>query len=305
MGFVQDSSWTAFGSQKLVEHFFLNTPYTPPASLWLALGTGTTTLVGEPSGNNYARLEFRGSTGLAFSAPLTDDKLGAVSNPAPWAFNQAQGGNWGTMQQICVMDAATAGNQLNYARITGTAINDQAQFQIGVGDLEFRNRVDPTQPSNITGTGPGHAKFVNLMLRGGQAAADTNFFMGLLDADLSASSTDDLLAGIYTSEVSNGGYARVEVGEDTPASGVGATRDGARLEIDADVDFPTITANYTNPVFWVGIFDLVTAGTMLGVGRIRDGGNSSGFVTAPGITGGKNSFFRLDDSAGFYGWQIL
>lgn len=311
---LAQATWDDYASDKIVEHFFLNTAFTPTTSLWIALGTNAVTaaLAGEPVGNNYARIEIIGATGLSFSSPSLVDDFGKTSNSETWFFPKAQGGNWGTMQSVSIMDAVSGGNRIGGADIDGAgqAINDGEQYQINTGDLWFQNRVPDVSSalSNFTMTGAGHATFANLMLRAvGTAAPDTNIWLGLLDND------GDTQAGReapYTdgneSEVANGGYVRLEVGDDTPGSGIGLTATvsvpgGHGFEIDTgDLDFATATAAYTNNIWFLGFYQEATLGILLGFAPLRDGGNASGFVAAPGIPVGKNSFVRVDDAGGQY-----
>jgi hypothetical protein len=299
-GTFYDFRWSSFAIAEFRDHFFRNLSYSPPTSLWIALGTNTgTALTGEPVGNGYARIEINGATGRSFTVP-TVDKFGSIENNETWFFPRASGGNWGSMASVNVMDASSGGNLIMSARFTiPVAINDGEQYQINAGNLEFRNQVDPTPSTNFGYTGYAHGLFCNLMLRGdGSAAADTNNWFGLLTDDVSDASRNNIAANVYN-EVSGNGYARQEVGDATPASGVNWQLGGlSQLETNADLDFPTITpASYPSNVYWVGVWDVSTNGNLLIAGRIRENGNA-GSLTTNGLAGGKNSFFRVDATWG-------
>jgi hypothetical protein len=310
---LHQSAWDDYAADRIVDHFFRNIPFSPSSSLFLALGTNAANspLAGEPVGNNYSRLEINGATGLSFSAPVLNDTLGKIANEQVWFFPRATGGNWGTMQSLSIMDASSGGNRVGMCDIDGAgqAINDGEQYEIRIGDIFFQNQVPDVSSalSNFCLTGAGHALFCNLIFRGDSSAPpDTNVWIGLLtnDGDTQAG-REEPYSNDHT-ENSTGGYARIEIGEDTPATGIGITAvlspgGGHGFEIDVgDLDFPLATADYAANVWFMGFFEQETTGNLLGFGPLRDGGNAAGFVTAPGIPVGKNSFVRVDDGDGQY-----
>ena len=311
---LAQATWDDYAVDKIVGHFFLNTPFTPTTSLWLALGTNavTASLTGEPVGNNYARVEILGATGRDFTVASLVDDLGRIENANTWFFNRATGGNWGTMQTLNIMDAVSGGNRIAVADlgIGGQAIIQGEAYQINNGDLYFQNRLPDVSLalSELCLTGAGHALFCNLVLRGDTTAPpDTNIWLGLLDND------GDTQAGReapYTngseSEPTNGGYARIEVGNDSPITTIGltatTTTPGAHgFEIDVgDLNFPSATATYTNNVWFLGFFQESTGGVMLGFAPLHDGSNAAALVSAPGIVVAKNNFVQVDDSGTQY-----
>lgn len=87
-----------------------NTPYSSPATVYLALHTaspGETGSGAEVSGSGYARQS------VAFGAP-TD---GVFTNSAQKTFTAA-GGNFGTVTHIGIWDNSSGGNLLYYGALT-------------------------------------------------------------------------------------------------------------------------------------------------------------------------------------------
>lgn len=105
-----------------------NTPYTSPATVYLALylsdpteaDTGT-----EVSGGGYARQP------VTFTAPSN----GQVTNSADIIFPVATT-DWGTVTHVGIRDAATGGNLLWYGPLTvSKVIQANDQLIIKAGDL--------------------------------------------------------------------------------------------------------------------------------------------------------------------------
>jgi hypothetical protein len=215
------------------------------------------------------------------------------------------------MNSVHVMDAVTGGNSLGSADSGAVEILAGEQYLIEFGEFYFQNTVPDvslTMPGGFRGgclTGIGHAKFCNLIFRGDATAPpDTNVWLGLLDND---GGTQAGREAPYTdggqSEPTNGGYARIEIGEDSPGTGIGIVdRLGGSqfngFEIAAGIlNFPTITETYTNNVWFIGFFQQQTGGAMLGFGSISNGGNSNpplGTLTG-GITCLRGDFVQVDD----------
>ncbi len=103
-----------------------NTPYTSPATVYVALYTvapGPTGGGTEIAGNGYAR------TACPFGAPTN----GSMTNSGSCTFAQATG-NWGTIVAFGIFDAAANGNLLYYGNLTASkTINtgDQLTFSSG------------------------------------------------------------------------------------------------------------------------------------------------------------------------------
>ena len=106
----------------------VNTAYTSPATVYVALYTATPGPSGggtEVSGNSYAR------TACTFSAASS----GSITNSADCTFPQATGA-WGTIAYFGVFDAATAGNLLYYGSLTASkTINSGDQLKFAAGGI--------------------------------------------------------------------------------------------------------------------------------------------------------------------------
>lgn len=120
---------------KILNHVLGATTYTPDTNLWFGLwtanltdaATGSTT--GEVSGSAYARVQVTNDT-TTWGAATTD---GTRSNAIAIQFPTATG-SWGTITQVAILDASTAGNILYWADLTvsKTITNgDTAKFDIG------------------------------------------------------------------------------------------------------------------------------------------------------------------------------
>lgn len=122
-------SFSNYLENKILLHVFGATPYTAPATLYVALftsdpgedGTGT-----EVSGGSYARqtATFTVSGNLA-------------SNTAAVEFPTATA-SWGTITYAAVYDAATGGNLLGSGGLaTSKTISSGDVFRIPAGDLDI------------------------------------------------------------------------------------------------------------------------------------------------------------------------
>jgi hypothetical protein len=104
---------------------------TRPTTWYIALFTSDPTDTGsagtEATGFDYAR------TAVTFT--VSGD---TASNSAAVEFPAANGGNWGTISHIGVMDASTGGNMIIHSALTtAKAINDGDVFRIPTNDLDI------------------------------------------------------------------------------------------------------------------------------------------------------------------------
>ena len=84
------------------------------------------TLTDEVSGNNYARIQ------ATFAAASS----GSITTSGNVTFAAANGGDFGTITHIAIMDALTSGNVLFYGALTTSKqIQDGDTFQITTGNL--------------------------------------------------------------------------------------------------------------------------------------------------------------------------
>ncbi|MER8924336.1 hypothetical protein [Mesorhizobium sp. M0859] len=112
---------------KILDHVFRNTPYTPPATIYLALYTAAPTDAGggtQVTGGGYAR------KAVTFGAAAG----GAMANTNLIDF-LATGANFGTITHVGVFDALTAGNLLAWKAISSIVINDGDTISFPIGSI--------------------------------------------------------------------------------------------------------------------------------------------------------------------------
>ncbi len=101
---------TDYLENALLNHVLRNTPYTPPANIYIALfvsAPGETGGGTEVSGGSYARQI------TTFTAPVD----GQVSNSVDVIFPVATS-DWGTVTHFALFDDVSAGNMLSYGQLT-------------------------------------------------------------------------------------------------------------------------------------------------------------------------------------------
>lgn len=119
-------SKTNFLETQLLNHVLRATPYSAPATIYVALFTAAPGEAGggtEVTGGSYAR------QAVTFTAPAPD----SVANVADVNFAIATA-DWGTLVAFVLMDAASGGNMLYYANLTAARLvltNDQFRFPAG------------------------------------------------------------------------------------------------------------------------------------------------------------------------------
>ena len=111
---------------KVLDHVFRNTAYTPAATVYLALFTTNCSDAArgtEVTGGGYSRQS------TAFGAAAA----GSISNSALRSFT-ATGAAFGTVVCTGLEDAATAGNELCFdPDFVDTAVNDGDTLQFAIG----------------------------------------------------------------------------------------------------------------------------------------------------------------------------
>lgn len=121
---------TDYLEDKILNHVFRNTVYTPPATIYIGLFTAAPGESGggtEVSGNGYAR------QAIAFAAPVT---AGTISNSGTVTFPQATPAGWGTVTHWALFDASTSGNMLRQAPLTASKlVNAGDIFSFAVGSV--------------------------------------------------------------------------------------------------------------------------------------------------------------------------
>lgn len=121
---AQAGSFTDFLENKLADHLFRTTTYTP-GTLYVSLHTGAcsdSSTGTEVSGGSYARVSvtkadasWKGTHGSA--SGNSSGTNGTVSNAAAITF-PAPTANWGSVTHFGLFDASSAGNQLICAALT-------------------------------------------------------------------------------------------------------------------------------------------------------------------------------------------
>lgn len=121
---------------KILDHVLGNTTYSPAASLWLALFTGSpasnleaNNISNEVStvGTDYAREQ------ITFNAASGN----TASNASAFSYNSATA-NYGTVTYVAVMDAQTSGNVVFYGEVSGggKVVNTGDTFQVSAGSIQ-------------------------------------------------------------------------------------------------------------------------------------------------------------------------
>jgi hypothetical protein len=103
---------------KILDHIYKNTPYTPPATVYVALYTSNPTDLNtgtEVSGGGYARQPI--TFGANADVTINTEKYKQTSNNANVSFPQATA-NWGIVTHFGIFDAASGGNLLDYDPLT-------------------------------------------------------------------------------------------------------------------------------------------------------------------------------------------
>lgn len=125
-------SFSDYLEDKLLRHTFVNTAFTSPTTIYIALYTAAPSDTGggtEVSGSAYAR------TSAAFTVSGTAT---LCTNSANIEFPTASGGSWGTLVAVACFDAASGGNFLAWADLASSrTINDGDIFRIPAGDLDI------------------------------------------------------------------------------------------------------------------------------------------------------------------------
>lgn len=122
------SDFSDYLENKILNHVFRNTAYTPAAAVYLGLYTSAPSDAGggtEVSGAGYAR------QAITFSAASG----GAISNTAAVQFT-ATGGSYGTVTHVGIFDASSAGNLLAWKAITPIVMGSGGILTFAIGDID-------------------------------------------------------------------------------------------------------------------------------------------------------------------------
>lgn len=121
---------TTYLGNKLLDHAFRNTAYTPPATVYAGLMTTQPTIAGggtEVAGNNYARVAISWSA----AAALLLTNSAQINFPTP-------SGSWGTVKWVTVWDALSGGNMMGFSsEMAPQSPGSGATVNIATGDLDL------------------------------------------------------------------------------------------------------------------------------------------------------------------------
>lgn len=139
------SAMSNYLEQKIADHVMNKVAYTSPDT-YLALYTAAPGETGggtEVSGGSYARelCDENGGSSPTWDLAVSNGSGGyLVDNGADITFTQATG-DWGTVTDMAIHDAVTAGNMLLYATLSASkTVNsgDTFKFPTGEVDIEFK-----------------------------------------------------------------------------------------------------------------------------------------------------------------------
>ena len=116
---------TNYAENKIIDHLFRSTAWSPAGPWYLALFTATPSDTGggtEVSGGSYARVSIAkgdstwngthgSTTGASSGTTGTTSNAGTVTFPAPTA-------NWGVITHVGICDASSGGNLIAYGALT-------------------------------------------------------------------------------------------------------------------------------------------------------------------------------------------
>lgn len=108
-------SLSTYLKNKILDHLFGGTAYTPPATIYKALHTADPTatgLVGELSGNAYARVAVTNDV-----SHWPNASGGSKSNAIAISFPTPTPSGWGIVTHYSYWDAPTGGNCLHYGAL--------------------------------------------------------------------------------------------------------------------------------------------------------------------------------------------
>lgn len=249
------AEFATFLEDEMYDHLFRNASYTSPTTVYAALFDGTAstanleagTLTGEISGNDYAR------TAITFGAPT--DGLGANSGAV--TFPPANGGNWGTITYMAIMDSSGSGvNVLMYTALDSTVvINDGNQFQFNVGDIDVDFKPAGSEISDAIAD-----ELYDHVCRNAAYTSPTNVYLAMFTSTATAGELD---ANTQTNEVADtNAYVRLILTATAPSNGAGSN--------SGDHTFAAASGGNWGTLRWVAVVDNIThnAGAILNYAQL-------------------------------------
>jgi len=226
-----ETSWTAHGAlsdyaaNSILDHLLMNSPYSQPGTLYVALckadptdsGTGST--LEEPTTGGYSRK----------AATFSVASLRASANATGIIFNTASA-TWGTLTHFAVTDHLTTGNVIAYGalerfRVVGTG----GIPKFGAGDLDIS--VDSGAVSTECAN-----SILDTLLNNTPMTQPTALYLAF-----AASGIDDDDTGSTIVEPTTGGYARTSADYWEVASSGASANDGIIISNLATATMGTLT----------------------------------------------------------------
>jgi hypothetical protein len=233
----------------LLNHLF-NASWTPPAAVYLALGTGVTDAVlsGEPVGNGYARKP------IVFNAAASRQ----VAQNGDLVFGPVGPSAWGTLTHWAIYDALTGGNCL----ATG-------QFLAGKDCSVGRSPRVPSGEIRVTfSAGAISTLWANRLLDRAFRNVTSGTAKPATYVALCTAAPVDGDSDISSKEPSGGNYARVQVNPSGGASPAWTAVAAGALSNAAQINFPVPSANW--PITHMAIASALTVGELIAYADIPD-----------------------------------
>lgn len=134
------SNFTNYSEDIIINSWLRSTAAYKPSAIYIGLWTTTLTDAStgssgtEVSGGSYAREQVAQADG-SWDATVGGD--GHTQNTSAIVFTTATA-NWGTITDVGICDAASAGNMLFYGALSASKIvNNGDTFQFNAGDLDI------------------------------------------------------------------------------------------------------------------------------------------------------------------------
>lgn len=226
-------------ANNLEDHLVGRSTYSPPSSMYLALLAGENEL----SGGGYQRQP------ITFEKPVQrEDGRTMVRNAKPVAF-PAPTSNWEQATDFKIFDAQSGGTELFSGRHTQaiSVVNGGEPFVLGLNQLYLSFDVDRLSQG-------AKKKLMELVFSGGSYQPSTLYAV-LMDKEPKLYDS-----GASISEISGGGYARVEVGV---GSSNWSSISGHPFN-SQKITFGPATEDWQQPVKAVGLLDAASGGLMIG-----------------------------------------
>jgi len=230
-----------FIANELLDHIY-NAAYTPPATIYLAMGTADFTAAGlsvEISGNGYARIAI--TFGAAASRAITQSAV--VTFPTATA-------DWAQVTHYAIFDASTAGNIMAFGALdTARTVLSGKTLSVATSECVI---------SVVAGEYSDYLADISLdFVFRNQTFAAPATYVGFTTATIT-----DSMTGSTITEVSGGSYARKQVNVNGGSAPTWTLASSQALDNVAAITFTTPTASWGTATSTF-IADALTAGNLL------------------------------------------